>query len=284
MDGSGWVQEPVRRDRGGRFVAGVSGNPAGKRKGTPNRLTMLKPALSVDESDTVARAVIDRALAGDMIAARLCFEAILPKARSRPIELDLPACGSVAGIVAAFDVTVTAMAAGEITPDEALKVTRVLNARRRALASRARELAREARRRRVAARREARVAAARPAENAASETPTIAPAIAEFGADLHPACTFSSNGPAGKAVEATDAAPSPQLPELGSSCIHPAISRPESRHAGPIDPDASAMDRLHSALPRSPASGLQIHDTRDRSVASTRGRTAAFNPARRDAI
>ncbi|MDB5410937.1 MAG: hypothetical protein JWL84_5849, partial [Rhodospirillales bacterium] len=185
MDGSVWVEGRAGRDRGGRFVAGVSGNPAGKRKGTLNRMSRLKLALEADESGAIARVVIDRALAGDMVAARFCLGLIMPKPRSRPIELDLPECDGIDGIVAAFGVTVTAMASGEITPDEALTVTKVLDRRRRALEARARQQAAEARRRRVAARVAARDAAGSGSneslvepvsaahETFASETPSV---------------------------------------------------------------------------------------------------------------
>jgi pyridoxamine 5'-phosphate oxidase len=208
MDGSVWVEGRAGRDRGERFVAGVSGNPAGKRKGTPNRMTMLRLALEADESSAIARVVIDRALAGDMVAARLCLGLIMPKARSRPVELDLPECGGIEGIVASFEVTVAAMASGEITPDEALKITRVLDRRRWALAARARQQAAEARCRRVAARIAARDAVGsgngeppvEPVsavhETVVSETPSVpaaAPVPAEIGADLHLACTNSSD-------------------------------------------------------------------------------------------
>jgi hypothetical protein len=44
-----------------------------------------------------------------------------------------PAEARAGDVVAAFDATFAAMAAGEITPDEALVVTRVLDGRRRAL-------------------------------------------------------------------------------------------------------------------------------------------------------
>ncbi|MDB5409740.1 MAG: hypothetical protein JWL84_4652, partial [Rhodospirillales bacterium] len=230
MDGSGWVQERGQRDRSGRFVSGVSGNPAGKRRGTLNRMTRLKLALSVDESGAVARAVIDRALAGDRIALRLCFEAILPKARSRPIELDLPVCDSIENVAAAFDVTVAAMAAGEITPDEALKVTRVLDRRRRALTARA-----------------ARVAAEEPAETAATAAAPVAAASEPAGADLHSTCNNRDSamlGAAAGTVDATIKAAGPPLPELGSSCILPAISGAASRRAGPIEPGSAVMDDL----------------------------------------
>jgi hypothetical protein len=96
----------------------------------------------------------------------------------------------------------------------------------------------------------ARPAAAEPAENSVAETPPVVLAFAELGADLHPACNDSEGATPGEAaemVEATEEAPRPPLPERGSSCIRPAISRPASRHAGPIDPGAAAADDLHFA-------------------------------------
>jgi hypothetical protein len=120
------------RDASGRFVPGMSGNPAGKRPGTRNRRTVLAEALRDGEDKTAARVVIDAALAGDVVTARFLLGLLSPKPRGRAIALDLPEDARPGDIIAAFDATIAAMAAGEITPDEALTVTRVLDARRRA--------------------------------------------------------------------------------------------------------------------------------------------------------
>jgi hypothetical protein len=258
MDGSGSVGAQAGRDRGGRFAAGVSGNPAGKQKGTLNRATMLAAALSVDESGAVARVVIDRALAGDMVAARFCLGLLLPKPRDRPVELDLPAVNGLDDIVACFAATVAAMAAGEITPLEALTVSKVLTQQRRAIEARERQQARAARRGRNAAQPGADLHHAcnstlneGPDEPADAETPpapSAAPAL-----DLHFACSFSSRGndvPAaasgfketttgasetlagpGETAEAKDAPQRPPLHGFGSACIRPAIRRRISRSA-----------------------------------------------------
>jgi hypothetical protein len=130
MDGT---ELGVTRDSTGRFLPGASGNPAGKRPGTRNRKTVLAEALRDGEDTGVARLVIDKALAGDGVAARFLLGLLSPKPRGRTIELDLPEDARAGDIVAAFDATLAAMAAGEITPDEALIVTKVLDARRRAL-------------------------------------------------------------------------------------------------------------------------------------------------------
>jgi hypothetical protein len=123
------------RDGAGRFVSGMSGNPAGKRPGTRNRKTVLAEALRDGEDNAVARVVIDKAVAGDAVTARFLLGLLSPKPRGRAITLDLPEDARPGDVVAAFDATLAAMAAGEITPDEALTITRVLDGRRRALQS-----------------------------------------------------------------------------------------------------------------------------------------------------
>jgi uncharacterized protein DUF5681 len=130
MDGSA---HGGQRDAQGRFVPGQSGNPAGKRPGTRNRATVLREALCDGEDVQAARIVIDKALAGDMVAARFVVGRLEPRPRSRAIALDLPEGAGAGDIVTAYDVTVRALATGEITPDEALQVSRVLDGRLRAL-------------------------------------------------------------------------------------------------------------------------------------------------------
>ncbi|MDB5411038.1 MAG: hypothetical protein JWL84_5950 [Rhodospirillales bacterium] len=240
MDGSGWGKAPAQRDRGGRFAPGVSGNPAGKRRGTLNRMTRLKLALATDESGEIARVVVDRALAGDMVAARFCLQQILPKKRGREIELDLPDCNTIEDILAAFSVTVAAMAAGEITPDEALTVSKVLDRRRRALEARARQEKQTAKNGGEATQEaEAPDASATPVESPeapATPAPAVAPRLDEAAPHLHFACNISprdaeTTAAATGAIEpppdlaAMNTPPRPPFPTFASACISPVITR-----------------------------------------------------------
>jgi hypothetical protein len=126
--------ETIERDAQGRFRRGCSGNPAGKKTDTRNRATILKEALRDGEDATIARVVIDKALAGDAVAARFLLERLEPKPRGRAIHLEIPAGESPAGeVVATFNAALRAMAAGEITPDEAVAVARFLEGRMRVL-------------------------------------------------------------------------------------------------------------------------------------------------------
>jgi hypothetical protein len=137
-------QDPMRDERG-RFMAGQSGNPAGKAPGTRNRASLLRDALDSEDGPAMARVVIDKALAGDVVTAKFCVARLMPKPRDRAIEIDLPEGARARDIVAAYDATVRAMASGEITPDEAVQVSRVLDGRRKAIEAASREAEREAR-------------------------------------------------------------------------------------------------------------------------------------------
>src|SRR6202049_2268323 len=127
MDGS---QQTITRDGNGRFAPGCSGNPAGKLPGTRNRATLLAEALRGGDAEDIARVVIDKAGAGDAAAARFCLDRLSPRPRGRAIRLELPEGGSAGGdVVAMFNSALRAMAAGDITPDEAVTVARFLEGR-----------------------------------------------------------------------------------------------------------------------------------------------------------
>src|SRR5262249_53644613 len=75
-----------------------------------------------------------KGVAGGAPAARFLLGRLGPKARGRPIHLEIPEGLSPAGeVVATFNAALRAMAAGEITPDEAVSVARFLEGRMRVL-------------------------------------------------------------------------------------------------------------------------------------------------------
>jgi Family of unknown function (DUF5681) len=127
--------EITRREANGRFVPGQSGNPGGKKPGTRNRESALREALRDGEGEGVARVVIEKALAGNSAMARFVIGLLIPRARDRAIALDLPDCGTADDVLAASSATIQAVAKGEITPDEALAVTRLLEFRLKAIAA-----------------------------------------------------------------------------------------------------------------------------------------------------
>jgi hypothetical protein len=120
-----------RRGRGKPFPKGTSGNPAGKPKGTLNATTILLSRLMESEAEEVVRSVIDAAKAGDMAAAKILVDRLVPQRKGAPTPFDLPDISGVTGVGAALDAVLRAVASGELTPEEAGALGGLLEARRR---------------------------------------------------------------------------------------------------------------------------------------------------------
>lgn len=114
-----------------RFKPGRSGNPAGRPKGRRNRATVLREALAGLGDTEIVERTVAQAKRGNPRAVRLLFNVLLPPAR-HTIELDLPDPTTAQGLSDAMGEVLRAMCAGEIAPDDALRVGRVLQARHRA--------------------------------------------------------------------------------------------------------------------------------------------------------
>lgn len=121
------------KQRGKPFAPGKSGNPKGKARGCRARATILGEKILQDDAEAIVQAVVNAAKNGDMQAARLCVERLIPPRRSRPVVFPLPALSTADDIGAAFSAVIAAMARGELTPDEASAVGAVIELRRKAI-------------------------------------------------------------------------------------------------------------------------------------------------------
>lgn len=123
------MTESARRKQSGRpFPPGQSGNPAGKPKGARNKATLAVEALLEGEAQALGRKAVELALGGDTTALRLCLERIAPPRKGRPVMLDLPEIVTTADLAGAQAVVVAAMGRGDISPDEAADVAKLLEA------------------------------------------------------------------------------------------------------------------------------------------------------------
>jgi len=112
---------------------GQSGNPKGRPRGSRNRVTLVALAAMEKGADAIARKVVDLAKSGDISAARLVIERLVPVAKERPIFLSLPDTGSAEGVAQAQAAILQAVAAGDILPGEAATLSGIVEARRKAL-------------------------------------------------------------------------------------------------------------------------------------------------------
>jgi len=105
------------RTAAGQFRPGCSGNPAGRPR---SESAALRQKLA-ERAEDVLRAVLDAALDGDMAAARMILDRVLPPLRphSESVSLSIEAGTGPAATAGAI---LGAAVAGKITPDAALQL------------------------------------------------------------------------------------------------------------------------------------------------------------------
>jgi len=111
----------------GRFQRGRSGNPNGRPKGSRNRTTLACEALLEEEAGALTRKAIQLAKDGDTIALRLCLDRIYPARKDRPVKFALPPINSPRDAADIAVAVAKAVAAGEITPNEASEFAKVID-------------------------------------------------------------------------------------------------------------------------------------------------------------
>ena len=112
---------------------GESGNPTGKPAGARNKATIMVQTIMERGAKEIAEAVVGLAKEGDLSAARLVIERLVPPAKERPIALVMPDTASAEGIAQAQAAILQAVATGEILPGEAATLSNIVEARRKAL-------------------------------------------------------------------------------------------------------------------------------------------------------
>lgn len=117
----------------GRFKPGQSGNPAGKPKGARHKTTLAIEAILDGDAEALTRKAVELALAGDMVALRLCLDRLAPVRRDRPVTFDLPKIETVDDLPKATQAIMEAVAGGELTPSEAAELGKLVDAHAKAI-------------------------------------------------------------------------------------------------------------------------------------------------------
>lgn len=118
--------EPINNGRkpDGTFAPG--NKAGGKPRGARNRVTRAIEALLEGQHEALTQTAVDKALEGDMTALRLCLDRLCPPRKDGPVSIELPPVKSAADAVEASSALLAAVAAGDVTPDEAGRVMALL--------------------------------------------------------------------------------------------------------------------------------------------------------------
>jgi len=117
----------------GRWAKGTSGNPSGRPPGSRNKATLIIEQLLEDESEQLARKLINLAKEGDISALRLCMDRLAPVPKERNIHLDLIPGHTTEELAANSQRVLTAIGEGRITPGEGQALSQILQDQCRAL-------------------------------------------------------------------------------------------------------------------------------------------------------
>ena len=115
------------------FEKGKSGNPRGRPTGARNKASLMLDKLMERGAQDIVETVIDRAKGGDMTAARLILERLVPPAKERPIAIELPPTSDAQDVADAQALVIATLGSGGLLPGEAATIMSMLEARRKGI-------------------------------------------------------------------------------------------------------------------------------------------------------
>jgi hypothetical protein len=110
-----------------QFQKGQSGNPAGRPRGSRNKATLRMQEMLEQEAGQLVDKAVKMALAGNIGALRLCLDRLVPMRRNELLLYEMPRLQKAADAVAAMARITSAAVAGDVTPDEAAKLAKVVS-------------------------------------------------------------------------------------------------------------------------------------------------------------
>jgi Family of unknown function (DUF5681) len=119
-ENTGQIQEK------GRFKKGKSGNPRGKPKGAKHRASLLAEKLFENDIEMVCNQVISQAREGNLQAAKIILDRLLPPRKDRLINIELPLINDSSDALKALKKICFAVGNGEISPLEGEALSKII--------------------------------------------------------------------------------------------------------------------------------------------------------------
>lgn len=110
----------------GRFKKGKSGNPRGKPKGARHKASLMAEMLFENGIEKVCEQVLSQAQEGNLHAAKIILDRLLPPKKDRPINFKLPIINNAADALRAGKLICHAVGNGEITPLEGESLSKMV--------------------------------------------------------------------------------------------------------------------------------------------------------------
>jgi hypothetical protein len=110
------------------FQTGESGNPNGRPKGSRNRSTSMLRALIGNEAEEIVRVLVEAARNGNVSAAKVLLDRILPPARTGTGDVLLP-LPPEQSLTTTADALIRAVSNGELAPSDAGAISMLLKTR-----------------------------------------------------------------------------------------------------------------------------------------------------------
>lgn len=109
-----------------QFKKGQSGNPKGKPRGAKHKASLMAEMLFESEIEEVCHRVIEQAKEGNMQAARIILDRLLPPKKDRSIYFNLPSFQNEADVLQASKLICEAVKNGELTPIEGESLSKMI--------------------------------------------------------------------------------------------------------------------------------------------------------------
>jgi hypothetical protein len=109
----------------------INGSLGGRPKGSKNKLSMAMLAGSVGKGQDMLDKAYEMGMAGDTTAMRIFLDKVLPNAKERQIQIDMPVMNSLDDIEPAHNKLIEHINKGDVTLSEADEILKHIEYRRK---------------------------------------------------------------------------------------------------------------------------------------------------------